>query len=102
MSTKRRSTESYDDYKARCKAEASTERTYLRGVVVHESRRVLVLKTQAEVDAANQLNQAAHFKLFDTAVYRNTLRNPPKPKLSKDQRRRLRKIVNNAAKAGIK
>jgi hypothetical protein len=94
MSSPRRPDETFEQYRSRINAEQRTERDYLRyGRVVHQSRIIANLNTQKEVDLANAKNPSGHFKLNDKVMFRNTLRNPPDIKLSKEQRRKLRAIL---------
>jgi hypothetical protein len=98
MSAIRRPDESFDQFQARRKAENSTENTYLRGHVVHISKGIIKLSTQEMVDAANNSAGAGKFKLGDEAIIHRIYRKPPDAKLSKEQRRRLRKIAASATK----
>jgi hypothetical protein len=77
MSTERKPTESFADYQARRKAENSTERTYLRGRVVHQSIFPSVNKETGKLE-----------------MYSQTYRAPVNlAKLDKWQRRKLRKLA---------
>lgn len=91
----RKPTESIEQYQARRRAENSTERTYLRGVLVHQSKKVIVLTTSQMVKEANKHDSLARYKLGDSVIVHNTYKKPPDtiPKLDKWQRRKLRKIV---------
>ena len=101
MSTERHTGESFEQYQARRKAENSTERTYLRGRVTHQSKGMLKLATLEMVKAANGGSMAGKFKLNDDAIVHRTFRKPPDTKLDKWQRRKLRKIVEKSVKKEV-
>lgn len=95
MSLERKPTESFDDYRARRKAENTSERSYLRGKPVHISKGLIQLTTQEMVDDARKRDPLAKYALNDMVMVSLTLRNPPDTHLDKWQRRKLRKIVQS-------
>jgi hypothetical protein len=95
MSLERKPTESFEQYQTRRKAENLTERTYLRGMISHQSKKIIMLTTRQMVDEANKNDSLARYKLGDHIIVHSTYKTPPNtvPRLDKWQRRKLRKIV---------
>ena len=95
MTLERKPTESIEQYQARRRAENSAERTYLRGVLVHQSKKVIVLTTSQMVEEAKKSNPLENYQLWQSIIVHSTYKKPPDtmPKLDKWQRRKLRKIV---------
>jgi hypothetical protein len=95
MTLERKPTETFEQYQARRKAENLTERTYLRGMISHQSKKVIVLTTQQMVDEAKKNDPLNNYVLGQSIIVHSTYKTPPNtvPRLDKWQRRKLRKIV---------
>ena len=95
MTLERKPTETFEQYQARRKAENLTERTYLRGMIGHQSKKIIMLTTRQMVEEAKKSNPLENYQLWQSIIVHSTYKTPPNtvPRLDKWQRRKLRKIV---------